>query len=169
MELTALVLLILSSLIGFAAVFFTTFGTLLILAGAVLHGALTGFSVFSVKALLVLLTLYLFGEVLEYVLIVAGAKRFGASNVAAAGAVIGGIAGALLGLTMFGIGVLLGTFLGIFLGAFLAELLLQRGLVKSLKAGLGGILGRIISVGAKLIVAVLMLSVIVSRMVLTGI
>lgn len=156
MEILALVILIVLSLIGFAAIFFTTFGTLFILIGAIAYALLTGFSIVSIKTVLVILALYLCGEVLEYVSVIIGAKKFGASNKAVIGAVAGGIIGAVLGTVFFGIGLVLGTFLGIFLGAFLVEFIIQKNLVKSLKAGAGGILGRLGSIVAKVIIAIAM-------------
>jgi len=162
MEILALAILILFSLIGFVSIFFTTFGTLIILIGSILFSLITGFSVISLKALLVLLTLYLVGEVLEYVFIIAGAKKLGASNAAIAGAIIGGIAGAIVGVGFFGIGIILGTFLGIFLGAFVVELIVQRDLVKSLKAGAGSVLGRVGSIFAKVVIAVVMFVVMIN-------
>ncbi|NQT47134.1 MAG: DUF456 domain-containing protein [Candidatus Omnitrophica bacterium] len=165
MEILALSILVLFSLIGFAAIFFTTFGTLIILIGAILYALMTGFSVLSIKALAVLATLYFVGEVLEYILIITGAKKLGASNAAVVGAIIGGIIGALLGVGFFGIGLILGTFLGIFGGAFLVELILQKDLVKSLKAGAGGVLGRMGSIIAKIVIAIIMLSIMVPRVI----
>ena len=165
MEILALSILVLLSLIGFAAIFFTTFGTLIILIGAILYALMTGFSVLSIKALAVLATLYFIGEVLEYILIITGAKKLGASNAAVVGAIIGGIIGAILGAGFFGIGLILGTFLGIFGGAFLVELILQKDLVKSLKAGAGGVLGRMGSIVAKLIIAIIMLTIMVPRVI----
>ena len=156
MEISALVILILLSLIGFAAIFFTTFGTLVILLGAVLYAFMTGFSIVSLETLLVLLILYLCGEVLEYFFIIIGAKKLGASNAAVVGAIVGGILGAILGAGVFGIGLILGTLVGIFLGAFVVELILQKNLVKSLKAGSGGVLGRLGSIVAKVIIAIIM-------------
>lgn len=163
MEILALTILIIFSLIGFAAIFFTTFGTLIILIGAVLYAFLTGFTIIGLKGLLVLLTLYLGGEVLEYVFIILGAKKLGASNAAAVGAVIGGIAGAVGGAMFFGIGLILGTFLGIFLGAFLVELIIQRDLIKSLKSGAGSVLGRAGSIIAKVAIAAIMFALIISK------
>jgi len=162
MEVLALVVLIIFSLIGFAAIFFTTFGTLIILIGTALYAFLTGFSIVGLQTLLILLTLYLCGEVLEYVFIILGAKKFGASNAAAIGAVIGGIIGAVAGAAFFGIGLILGTFLGIFLGAFLVEMLLQKNLVKSLKAGAGSVIGRIGSIVVKVAIAVVMFWIMVA-------
>ena len=165
MEIAALVILTVFSLVGFAAIFFTTFGTLIILIGAVIYAGMTGFSVLGLEALLVLFTLYLVGEVMEYVFVIAGAKKLGASNAAAAGAIIGGILGAVLGAAFLGIGLLLGTFLGIFLGAFLVELILEKDLVKSLKSGAGSLLGRVGSIIVKVGIAIVMLLVMLRRIV----
>jgi uncharacterized protein YqgC (DUF456 family) len=162
MEIFALSILIIFSLAGFAAIFFTTFGTLIILIGAVLYGFLTGFSTLSLRTFLILLTLYLCGEVLEYIFIIMGAKKLGASNAAVTGAIIGGIVGAIVGAPMLGVGLILGAFLGIFFGAFIVELIIQRDLVKSLKAGAGGVFGRIGSVVVKVVIAVIMLSIVAS-------
>ena len=164
MEMLALAILILFSLIGFTAIFFTTFGTLIILIGSILYALLTGFTIISMKALLVILTLYLCGEVLEYLFVILGAKKLGASNAAVVGAIVGGIVGAILGVAFFGIGIILGTFLGIFLGAFLVELIIHKDLVKSLKAGAGGVLGRVGSIVAKVIIAMIMFAIMISAM-----
>lgn len=168
MEILALTILMALSLIGFAAIFFTTFGTLIILIGAVLHGLLTGFSILNIKVLLILFTLYLCGEVLEYLFVIIGAKKFGASNAATAGAIIGGILGAIGGVAFFGIGLVLGTFLGIFLGAFLVELILQKDLIKSLKAGTGGVIGRVGAIAVKVVIAVVMFIVMFTQMLNAG-
>ncbi|MFH1995375.1 MAG: DUF456 domain-containing protein [Candidatus Omnitrophota bacterium] len=165
MEILALVLLIFFSLIGFTAIFFTTFGTFIMLIGALLYAFLTGFVILPVKYLAVLIALYLCGEVLEYAFVIIGAKKLGASNAGVAGALFGGIIGAIVGAGFFGIGLIAGTFLGIFLGAFLVEYCIHRDLVRSLKAGTGGILGRIGSVIAKVGIAVVMLSIITSRII----
>jgi len=159
MEILAITILILFSLAGFVAIFFTTFGTLIIFIGSILYSLITGFSVISPKALLILLVLYLLGEVLEYVFIIIGAKKFGASNIAVAGAIIGGIAGAVIGSGFLGIGLVFGTFLGIFLGAFIVEFIIQKDLVRSLKAGTGSILGRFGSIFAKVIIAIVMFAI----------
>ncbi|MFH1414457.1 MAG: DUF456 domain-containing protein [Candidatus Omnitrophota bacterium] len=160
MELLALVILTISILVGFLAIFFTTFGTLIIIIGSLLYSAMTDFSILTIKNLVILLTLYLCGEVLEYVFIIIGAKKFGASNAAVVGALIGGIIGAVLGAGILGVGLILGTFLGIFLGAFLVEWSIHKNTIKSLKAGAGGVLGRLGSIIAKVIIALVMLTII---------
>ena len=156
METLALIILSIFSLIGFAAIFFTTFGTLIILTGALLYALLSGFCIITVKIIMILAVLYLAGEALEYLFIILGAKKFGASNKAIIGAIIGGIAGAILGSAFFGIGLILGAFAGIFLGAFFVELITKKDIVKSIKAGTGGVVGRIGSIIAKTVIAIIM-------------
>jgi len=165
MEILALIILLIFSLVGFSAIFFTTFGTLIILIGAILYAAITGFSVITLKTLSILFILYLCGEVLEYLLVIAGAKKIGASNAAVVGALLGGVAGAIIGVGFFGVGIILGTFLGIFLGAFIAEFILHRNVVKSLKAGTGGILGRAGSIIAKVIIAIIMFAIMATKII----
>ncbi len=165
MEFLAITILIIFSLIGFLAIFFTTFGTLIILLGSIIFASLTDFTILDLRILVILLTLYLSGEILEYICIIIGSKKFGASNAAVMGAIIGGIIGAITGAPVFGVGVLIGTFLGIFLGAFFVELFIQKDLVKSLKAGLGGVLGRVGSIVAKVVIAIIMFIIIISSMI----
>lgn len=165
MEILALIILILFSLAGFCAVFFTTFGTLIIFLGSLLYVFLTGFSIVNLKSLIVLLILYLIGEVLEYFLVIFGAKKFGASNAAVIGALLGGVLGAIFGVSFLGIGVILGAFLGVFLGAFIVELFIQKDLVKSLKAGGGSLLGRFSSIFLKVIIAGIMFVILISRII----
>ena len=165
MEVLALVLLITFTLVGFACIFFTTFGTLVMLLGAILYALLTNLSIVGIETLLLLFGLYLVGEVSEYVFIIIGAKKFGASNAAVIGALVGGILGAIIGVFVVGIGIIFGTFLGIFLGAFLVELLIHRDLVKSLKAGTGGVLGRVGSIFVKMIIAIIMIAIVITKLI----
>ncbi len=165
MEIVALAILIIFSLVGFAAIFFTTFGTLIILIGSLSYALLTKFSIINLKGLLILLALYILGEIVEYVSIVVGAKKMGASNAAIVGGLVGGVLGATIGAGFFGIGLILGAFLGMFLGAVIVELIIKKDLVKSLKAGTGGVLGRIGSVIVKVIIAIVMFVILTTNIV----
>ncbi|MBU1345268.1 MAG: DUF456 domain-containing protein [Proteobacteria bacterium] len=165
MNILAFLILIIFSLAGFTAIFFTNIGTLIIFVGIILFAYLTNFLTINTKALLIILFFYLCGEVAEYLLPAIGAKKFGSSNKAVIGAIAGGILGAIIGVGFLGIGALLGTFLGIFLGAFLVEIFIQKDLLKSIKAGAGGVVGRIGAIAAKLIIAVIMLAVVIIRVI----
>ena len=93
MEIFPFTLLVLLSIVGFVAIFFTTFGTLIIFLGAALFALWTKFSIISIGTLVFLLILYLIGEALEYLLVIMGAKKLGSSNVAVVGAIFGGVVG----------------------------------------------------------------------------
>ena len=162
-EILAVMVLLLFCLAGFVALFFTTFGTLIILIGTIIYSILVGFSVIGLKSFVILLILYFFGETMEYLLVIIGAKKLGASNLAVVGAMAGAFIGAIAGASFLGVGIILGTFLGIFLGAFLVEFLIHKDFLKSLKAGTGGVLGRVGSILVKVVVAISMFVVIALR------
>ena len=160
MAIFSFAVLLIFCIAGFCAVFFTSFGTLIILIGSVIYAAMTGFSILGLKPLLFLLVLYVAGELLENLLVILGAKKLGkASNLSIACAVIGGIAGAAFGAALFGVGIIPGTFLGIFMGGFLGEFILKRDVIKSLKAGSGSAIGRLGSIAAKVFIALGMFAV----------
>ena len=156
MEVLALSILILSGIIGFIALFFTTFGTLIIFIGALLFAFMTDFSAIGIKTLIFLFTLYACGEALEYILVAVGVKKVGSSNAAIVGALIGGIIGSIAGAMLLGVNIIVGTFLGIFLGAFIVEFFIHKDVVKSIRAGAGGLLGRLSSIVVKVIIAIIM-------------
>jgi uncharacterized protein len=159
MEYFALGLLILVAIAGFAAIFFTTFGTFIILLGAIAYGFLTNFTLVSGRTLAIVAGLYVIGEVLEYVFVVFGVKKAGASHWAILGALVGGAAGAIFGFPLLGVGLFGGMIVGIFLGAFLVELIIHRDLFKSVRAGAGGVIGRLGSIVTKVFIAIAMVTV----------
>lgn len=163
MKILAFTILCLFSITGFAAIFFTTFGTLIIFIGIIIYALLTKFAVIGTNTLAIILILYILGEAAENVFVILGAKRFGASNAAVAGAIIGGIVGAIAGAPLLGVGIILGTFLGIFLGGFLVELFILGDVAKAIKAGAGGIFGRIGSIAVKVVIAIVMIGLVMVR------
>ena len=164
LDILSLALLALFLVTGFVCIFFTTFGTLIMLAGTFLYASITRFDAINGKTMLILGLLYLIGEGAEYLTTIFGVKKFGASNSAIFGAILGGMIGAALGAALFGIGIIPGTFLGIFLGAFIAELIKRKDLRGSVKAGAGGVVGRLGSIAVKLVIAVAMIAVIVAKL-----
>jgi uncharacterized protein len=161
MELTAVTLFILFSLVGFAAIFFTTFGTLIILLGGLAYAGLTEFAPLTLKTLLFVAAWYILGEIIEYLCVILGMKKSGASNWAVIGALFGGIVGAVIGTALLGVGVFIGALLGIFGGAFLAELLVFKDYKKSFIAGVAGVLGRLGSIIIKVLIAFIMIGIMV--------
>lgn len=165
MEFFSLIILIIFFLVGILATLFFDFGNLIIFIGCLVFALLTGFSVITLRFLIFLLVLYLLGELFEFLFTIIVAKRFGASNKAIIGALVGGIVGAILGTALLGVGVILGSLFGIFFGAFLIELMSKRDVRKSMKTGAGGVMGRIVSVGAKLLIGLIMIALVAYRII----
>lgn len=126
-------------------------GAAVIFAGLVLAAwiedfAYAGAGIFSILAALVILT-----YVVDLAASVLGAKHFGASRRAMAGAMLGAILGIFFGLP--------GLLLGSFAGAAIGEFSEQRHLGAAGRAGLGATLGLALGVAVKLALAFAMLAV----------
>jgi uncharacterized protein YqgC (DUF456 family) len=115
-------------------------GTPLILAGAAVHAIATGWDPIGPGRLVILAVLAGLGVGMAYVAGALGARHFGASRWAIAGAVIG----ALVGLAFAPLGLLVGPVVG----AVAGELLRTRQLQGSLRSGLGALVG--VAIGAAL-------------------
>lgn len=126
-------------------------GAAVIFAGLVLVAwiedfAYAGAGIFSILAVLALLT-----YAVDFAASILGAKHFGASRRAMAGAMLGAILGIFFGLP--------GLLLGPFAGAAIGEFSEQRHLGAAGRAGLGATLGLALGVAAKLALAFAMLAV----------
>lgn len=132
------------------------FGNVIIFSAVLLYAFLTGFSTIGIRELVVVGLLYGIGELLEYVFTLMGVKWLGASRISGWMAVIGTMAGAMLGGSfVWGIGVVIGGFIGAFLGALITELIVRREIGPALKAGLGAFIGKTGAVIVKLSIAVI--------------
>lgn len=118
----------------------------LILAAWIEDFAFAGTGVLSILAVLALLT-----YVVDFGAGILGAKHFGASRRAMAGAMLGAILGVFFGLP--------GLLLGPFAGAAIGEFSEQRHIGAAARAGLGATLGLALGVAAKLALAFSMLTV----------
>lgn len=102
------------------------------------------FADFSAKFLVVTAAITVFITLLDYLLPVWGAKRWGGSRMGAVGAVIG----LLVGLLFPPVGIIAGPFLG----AVAGELISGRSAHIALRAGLGSFIGFLFGAGMKLTV-----------------
>ncbi|MEN8140201.1 MAG: DUF456 domain-containing protein [Thermodesulfobacteriota bacterium] len=117
-------------------------GPALIVVGALLYGLFTDFLPISLVDIAILAVLALVAVGGQYLLTMLGAKSFGASGAGMVGAVIGLFLGLVLpipGSAIFGM------LLGTFVGAVGGELWRDRQKEKVLKAGLGAVLGTVVS------------------------
>jgi uncharacterized protein YqgC (DUF456 family) len=127
-------------------------GSPLILAGAFLYAWHTGFTVISWGTLTVLLVLVAVSQIIEYLALLVGAKRYGAGKWGIIGAFVGG----LLGLFVGGI---LGIIIGPFLGAVFFERIGGREMRDSLKIGFGTVVGFIGGAVGKFIIGLMMVGI----------
>lgn len=91
--------------------------------------------------------------VVEFFSSILGAKMYGGSRRAMAGAAIGGIVGLFFGIP--------GILLGPFVGAVLGELSLQRTLDQASRAGFGTVVGMAVGVAGKLAIGIAMVGLFV--------
>lgn len=113
---------------------------------------------FSTTLLIVLGLVVLLVSVMDYLVPVLGAKKFGGSKMG----VIGCVVGLVLGLFVFPpIGIIVGPFLG----AIAGELLNGDDLNKAVKSGFGSFLGYILGTGVKLAVCLVMTYFYVQRVI----
>jgi len=125
-------------------------GTTIILEAAVVHRLVLGADrSLGFSALIAMLVLTLLTYVMDAAAGYLGAKRFGATK----WGLIGGAAGALLGL-FFG---LLGLFVGPVIGAIAGELIGGKEVMKAGRAGWGTFLGGLAGVIAKLFIGLIMI------------
>ncbi|PKN60413.1 MAG: hypothetical protein CVU53_03170 [Deltaproteobacteria bacterium HGW-Deltaproteobacteria-11] len=127
-------------LVLFLGIFLTVLGlpgTVLIVFDVMAYALATGFAQIGFKVILILVAMAIAAELLDFLLGMASAARFGSSRGGMWAALIGSLAGAII-LTPFFLG--LGTLIGIFLGGgvavFAAEMLQRRKLKPAFRAGL---------------------------------
>lgn len=137
--------------------FFGLPGTWMILGATALYAVVTGFAPVGGGMLLVLALLALAGEFVEYLLGIAGARRFGSSHRGIVFSILGGFIGAVVGAPFFfGFGAVLGALAGAFLGAVLIELLTYGPTEwkQAVRSGWGNFLGRMAGMITKVSIAI---------------
>ncbi len=160
MDYIVFVVFLIVAFAGFISLLFGLPGTFVILADSILYGWYKGFNEITTKVIVILAALAVFGELLEFLLGILGAKREKASNSAIAGSIVGGIAGAILGAPfLFGIGAVIGAFVGAFAGAFLVELLKRRTINQAIQSGRGAFLGKVVGTITKGAIGIAMITI----------
>jgi hypothetical protein len=133
-------------------------GAPLLFAGLFVAAWAEDFQFVGTGTLIALAVLAALASAVDYIAGAFGAKRFGASPRAMAGALIGGIVGLFFGL--------IGVVLGPFLGALIGELSLRPDLRAATRAGVGASFGLLLAAAAKIALAFTMLGLfIVMRLV----
>jgi uncharacterized protein len=149
-------LLILFTLAGIVLVPLGLPGTWLIVGVAFLYSFFFDFLPpgGDIWVLIVLITLAVLGEILEFLVGTLGGKQFDVSTGAIISSVVGGLIGAIIGVPVFLIGSLLGLLLGVFLGALIYELAMTKQIGLALKAALAVFFSRMVASFIKTCIAV---------------
>jgi uncharacterized protein len=127
-------------------------GTTIILAAAIIHRLMLGAEKsigWRVIALLVLLTLATYA--LDFLSGYFGARYFGATKWGTLGAIIGMLIGLFFGL--------IGLFVGPVVGAITGEFIAGKKMIDAGRAGWGSLLGNLGGMAAKLLIALVMITV----------
>ncbi len=124
-------------------------GPLLILVGAFVYAAATGFTVVATGRLVILGVLMVFAYVLGHFASALGARRYGASRWAVIGAILGAFFGLLLGP--------LGLLVGPAVGAVGFELAMTGDVERSVRGGIGALVGLVVGAIAHFSIAVMMI------------
>jgi uncharacterized protein YqgC (DUF456 family) len=128
-------------------------GAPLIFLGALLAAWAEDFEYLGLWSLIVLGCLTVLAIAVDFISSAFGAKRFGASGRAVAGATIGALIGVFFGVV--------GVIVGPFVGAVVGELSVRRNLAAASRAGVGAALGLALGTAAKLAIAFAMVGLII--------
>ena len=126
-------------------------GAPLLFLGLVCAAWAEDFQYVGLWTLLILAAMAGLTYLVEFLASILGARTFGGSRRAMAGAAIGGIIGIFFGFP--------GILLGPFIGAVLGELSLQRTLDQASRAGFGTVVGMAVGVAGKLAIGIAMVGI----------
>ncbi len=165
LEATGLTIFVIILFIGVFSIIFGFPGTFLILGDVVAYALITGFEKIGWKIIVTLVVLSLLAEVVDFLMGIAGVRKYGSSKTGIVLSIIGGIIGAILMVPLLmGLGAVIGVFLGGFVGAFLGEYFEERKLKPSFRAGYGALMGKIAGVLVKGSLAIVMIVITMSAL-----
>jgi len=149
MEILALLLIIIATVISAGLIWFNLPGSFLMLLFISIWAWIGEFALISLTELGIILALLILLEVMEFALSGLAARYTGAEKRSAFLAIVGGLLGTIiLGSLFFIAGALIGLFLGSYLGAYWGEKQAGKTAVEARKAALGALMG---SVAGKLL------------------
>ena len=157
-DLSPVLILIITGVIGLLLIPLGLPGLWLILLGILGYGWLTHFQTLDVGFIVVSTVLALLGEVFESWIGFRYAQKYGGSSRAGWGALVGGLIGAIVGVPVPIIGSVVGGFVGAFVGAALFEYTRQRQSGVAAKAGWGAVLGRAAAAAVKMAIGVVLVT-----------
>jgi uncharacterized protein YqgC (DUF456 family) len=127
-------------------------GTIIVLAGAIIHRIMLGAEKsIGWKTIVVLVMLTLLSYAFDFLGSYFGAKYFGATRWGAFGAIVGALIGLFFGL--------IGLFVGPVIGALAGEFIAGKRMIDAGRAGWGSLLGNLGAMIGKLVIALAMITI----------
>jgi uncharacterized protein YqgC (DUF456 family) len=127
-------------------------GTIIVLAGAIIHRIMLGAEKsIGWKTIVVLVMLTLLSYAFDFLGSYFGAKYFGATRWGAFGAIVGALIGLFFGL--------IGLFVGPVIGALAGEFIAGKRMIDAGRAGWGSLLGNLGGMIGKLVIALAMITI----------
>ena len=127
-------------------------GTIIVLAGAIIHRIMLGAEKsIGWKTIVVLVMLTLLSYAFDFLGSYFGAKYFGATKWGAFGAIVGALVGLCFGL--------IGLFVGPVIGALAGEFIAGKRMIDAGRAGWGSLLGNLGAMIGKLVIALAMIAI----------
>jgi uncharacterized protein YqgC (DUF456 family) len=127
-------------------------GTIIVLAGAIIHRIMLGAEKsIGWKTIVVLVMLTLLSYAFDFLGSYFGAKYFGATRWGAFGAIVGALVGLFFGL--------IGLFVGPVIGALAGEFIAGKRMIDAGRAGWGSLLGNLGGMIGKLVIALAMITI----------
>ena len=140
-------------------------GTFLILIGALLYNLITWSMTITANTLFWLAGLAVAGELLEWIITLAGMKTAGVSRHALMGTIVGAVIGGIALSIVPIIGTIIGIVLGAVLGAFLFEVYHTHNTQKAWKAAKAALLGRALVSLAKFVLAIIQIVIVLKEII----
>ena len=163
LEILGIAVFVIVLLIGLLMVPFGLPGTFLIVADAAVYGLVTHWARVNLALVLVLLGVAIVGEVLEQLISVRGAARYGGGRAGMWGAFIGGLIGVFVGTPLPIIGNVIGGIIGAFLGVLIFEWAVRGELAAALRAAYGAFVGRVGAAVVKFTLAAIMATILLLK------
>ncbi|MEJ2636282.1 MAG: DUF456 domain-containing protein [Calditrichia bacterium] len=155
------------AILGFSVVsnFLSIPGNFIVVFDTIWYGLATNFDKFSFSFLLMLLIIAVGVELLEYLIIAFGARRYGASRLGVVAAILGGIGGSISGFFVSPVlGAIIGGFIGVVIGTVSIEMIRGKSFRDAGYAALGAILGKVGGLTVKAIGSVTMVVIVASKL-----
>ena len=154
------------TMLGFSivSIFLSIPGNFVVFLNTLLYGIATSFENMSFSFFLLIFILAITIELLEYLIIAFGARKYGASKLGVVAAILGGIGGSISGFFFSPVvGAIIGGFAGVIAGTMFIELVRGKHVREAMQATFGALLGRVGGLSVKAIGTVTLVVIVANQ------